>query len=141
MLTSCLNAYVLSSLECCAPVRMSSTESHLGLIDSIGRSVERLCEGELSCLAHRRKVRALCLLYKIYHVDHHMNGYLNDFVATRNTRASASQGEFALVLPRCRTDQFSRSFLPAAGVCETYCRRACLVVAPWALIWVRWTCA
>ena len=36
----------------------------LGLIDSIVRSDERLCEGELCCLGHRRKVSALCLLYK-----------------------------------------------------------------------------
>ena len=42
-----------------------------------------------------------------------MNGYLNHFVAARNARASAALGEFALVIPRYRTDQFSRSFLPA----------------------------
>ena len=40
-------AYALSSLEHCAPVWMSSAESHLGLLDSIVRSAERLREGEL----------------------------------------------------------------------------------------------
>ena len=94
---------------------MSSAESHLGLLESFVRSAERLCEGELGCLAHRRKVSALCLLYKIYHKsDHPMNVYTSHFVAARNTRASSAIDELALVIPRCRTDQFTRSFLPAA---------------------------
>ena len=42
-----------------------------------------------------------------------MNEYLNHFVVARNTRASAALSELALVIPRCRTDQFSRPFLPA----------------------------
>ena len=65
---------------------MSSEESHLGLLDMVVRSAERLCEGGLCCLWHRRKVSALCLLYKIYHrVDHPMSKYLMHFVAARNT--------------------------------------------------------
>ena len=43
-----------------------------------------------------------------------MDEYLNDFVAARNTGASAALGELLLVIPICRTDQFSQSFLPAA---------------------------
>ena len=42
-----------------------------------------------------------------------MHEYLHYFVATRNTRASATPCELALVIQRCRLDQFSRSFLPA----------------------------
>ena len=63
MLNSCFNAYVLFDLKYCAPERMSSAESLLGLLDSVFRSTERQCEGELSCLGHRRKVSALCLLH------------------------------------------------------------------------------
>ena len=60
---------------------MSSVESNLGLLDSIVRNAERLCEGKLSCLRHKRKVSALCLLYKIYHrVDHPVNEHLHHFV-------------------------------------------------------------
>ena len=111
---SCFNAYVLSSVEYCAPVWMSSAESHLGLLDSVVRSVEKLCEGELFCLEHRRKVTDLRLLYKIHHsVNHPMNEYLHHFVAVRNTRSSVALVELALVIPHCRTDQFSWSFLPA----------------------------
>ena len=65
---------VLKSLGYVAPVWMSSAESHLGLLDSIVRSAERLCEGVLCCLGPRRKFGALRLLYKIYYkVDHQMN--------------------------------------------------------------------
>ena len=64
-------------------------------------------------LRHRRKVSTLCLLPKICHrVDHHMSEYLHHFVAARITRASAAMGELPVVLPSCRADQFSQSFLP-----------------------------
>ena len=58
----CFNAYVLSSLEYRAPVWMSTAEAYLGLFDSIVRSVEKSCEGELCCLGPRRKFNALCFL-------------------------------------------------------------------------------
>ena len=57
------NAYVLSSLEYCSPIWISSAESHLGVLNSIVRNAERLCEGELYCLGHSRKGCALCLLF------------------------------------------------------------------------------
>ena len=60
--------HVLSSLEYFAHVWMSLVKSHLGLLDSIVHSAERLCEDELCCLGHKRKGSALCLLYKIYHI-------------------------------------------------------------------------
>ena len=61
------------------------------------------------------KVSAFCLLYEIYHrVDNSMNEYLKHLVAARNGRASATLGEFALVISSCRTDQFSWSFRSAA---------------------------
>ena len=83
------NAYILSSLEYCAPVWMSSAESHFGLLDNIVCGAERFIEGKLCCLAHRRKVSNLCLLYGIYHrLDYPMSECLNHFVAARNTRAS-----------------------------------------------------
>ena len=51
----------------------------------------------------------------IYHrVIHLLNKYLKHFVVTRNTRTSAALGEMVLMIPGCRTDQFSQSFLPVA---------------------------
>ena len=81
-----------------------STMTYLSLLDSIVRSAERLREGELCSLGHRRKVSVLCLLYEIYNrVDHSMNKCLKHFVAARNTTVSAALCEMALVIPRCRT--------------------------------------
>ena len=50
VLKSCFKAYALSNLEYCAPVWMSSAESHLSLLDSVILRAKRLCEGELCCL-------------------------------------------------------------------------------------------
>ena len=51
---------------------ISSAESHLGLLDSAVRNAERLCEGGLCCLQHRKKVSDLCLIFEMYHrADHH----------------------------------------------------------------------
>ena len=58
---SCFTTYVLSSLVYCTPVWMLSVKSYF--IYWIGvRSAERLWEGKLRYLRHRRKVSALCLL-------------------------------------------------------------------------------
>ena len=80
----------------------------------------------LGVWGHRRKVSALCLLYKIYHrVDHPMNDCLNHVDAARNTRASAALEELALVVSRCRTDHISRSVVSAcccaSVVISIYC--------------------
>ena len=40
VLRSCVNAYVLSNLEYCVPVWMSSTETHLSLLDRVVSSAE-----------------------------------------------------------------------------------------------------
>ena len=94
---------------------ISSAVSHLCLLDSVVRSEEKLCAGELHCLGHRRKSGALGLLYKIYHrANCPMHEYRHNFVAVRNTRASAALGKLALVILCCKTDQFSRSLLPIA---------------------------
>ena len=90
-------------------------KSHSGLLDSIVCSTERLCEGALGFLGHRRMFRLLGLLYKSYHrLDYPMNQHLNHFVALCSTRDSAALGELALMISRCRTDQFSQLLLPAA---------------------------
>ena len=101
VLKNCFYAYLLSSLKYCDPVWISSAEFHLGLLDSIVRNAERLCEGELCCVGHKRYVGVLCLLYDIYHrVDHPKNAFFNNFVTIRNTGASATPGELALVISR-----------------------------------------
>ena len=60
VLKSCFNAYVLLSLEYCAPLWMSSVKDHLSLLDSIVRSGESLCGGEFCRLGHRKKANWVC---------------------------------------------------------------------------------
>ena len=94
---------------------MSTVESHLGLLVSIVRSVKILCWDELCCLRHKSKVSDLFLLYKIYYrVGHPMNEQSASFSCNLYHFLAAAPDELAFVIPRCRTDQFSRSFLPAA---------------------------
>ena len=109
---------------------MSSAEFQLSLLVRVCRSEERLRECEFCCLRHRRRGRAMCLLYNIYHrADHPCYKFLHHFVRARVTGASAALSKFALVIPCCRNDQFGRSFLPTADVCGICCRRVCFVVA------------
>ena len=46
-----------------------------------------------------------------YRAGYPLHEYLHHFVATRKTRCLAALRELALVIPRCRTDQFSQSFV------------------------------
>ena len=63
----------------------------------------------------QKEGQCLVFLYKLYHrLNHLINEYLNNFVTVSNTRALTALGELALVILRCRTQQFSWSFLPAA---------------------------
>ena len=62
-LKGCFYAYVLSNLKYCASVWMSSTESHLNLLDSIVRNAERLCERKLCCFGAQKK--GLCLVFTL----------------------------------------------------------------------------
>ena len=79
---------------------MSFSESHLGLLDR-----SQLCDGKFCYLALRGKVITLWLLYKICNiVNHPMNGYLNYFVAARNSRASVTLVAWVLVIPRFLPD-------------------------------------
>ena len=89
---------------------------------------------------NKRVVRALCLLYNIYHwVDHPINMYLNHFVADRNIRLTALS-ELALVIPHCRTDQFAAGRFCLLRRLWNLLPSACLVVAPWPLLRALWTC-
>ena len=113
VLKGCLNKLVLFNLEYFAPMCMSSLESHLSLLNRVLRSAERFREGEFF-VWDTEGDSDMCLLCKIYHrVDYPLHEYLHHFVAARTTKVSAALGELALVIPRCRIDQFRRLFLLA----------------------------
>ena len=61
-----------------------------------------------------RSVSCVCSMRFITERTTYSHEYLHHFFAARNIRASAALCELALVIPRCGTYQFSRSFLPVA---------------------------
>ena len=74
-----------------------------------------MCAGELCCLGQRRRVSASCLLYNVYHrADYPFHKHWHHLVAAHNIKASAALSKLTLMVSPYRTDQFSRSFLPAA---------------------------
>lgn len=114
VLVSCFRSFVLSRLEYCAPVWNSATNVHLNLIDRVVRRADEMCDGVLDCdLRHRRDVSSLCMLYKVWQNESHpLHCELVRHIPLRVTRGSAVAHPHCLSVPRWRTLQFSRGFVP-----------------------------
>ena len=65
-------------------------------------------------IAHRRSVAVLCMLYKIKcNSMHPLNGALpGPYVTVRVTRGAVVAHRYTYAPIRCRTSQFSRTFIP-----------------------------
>ena len=69
----------------------------------------------LECdIFHRRSVAVLCMLYNIqYNPVHLLNGALPGlYVPARVTRGALVAHRYTYAQPRCRTLQYSRTFIP-----------------------------
>jgi hypothetical protein len=111
----CFNSFVLPILEYCSAVWCSAADSHLRLLDRVVTSARFLVGGELDCdLGHRRSVAALCMLYKIRgNMLHPLNSSLPyPYVPARVTRGAVAAHQFAYAVPRARTSQYGRTFIP-----------------------------
>ena len=110
-------SFVLPLLEYCSAVWSGAATCHLSLLDRVVRRAVALSEGEVKCdLLHRRKFASLCMFYKIFNNACHPVRlyYPNLLVPTRVTRRTARvMHDKVLVAPRCRTVQYTRSFVPA----------------------------
>ena len=86
------------------------------LFQPVIHAVSRLCPDQiLKPLNHRRCVAGMCMLYKIHSYPKHCL-YCELPPAcqrVRHTRAAAVAHPCELEVPRCRTSQFGRCFLPA----------------------------
>ena len=119
LLRRCFNSYILPVLEYCSPVWRSSSDVHLRLLDRVVRQASFMLDGNLRCdLGHRRDVAALCMLFKIINRPGHSlyDSLPGRFVPIRNTRHAANLHSNSLNPVRCRTGQFSRSFVPCTVV-------------------------
>ena len=63
---------------------------------------------------HPRSVATVCMLYKIWcNPFHPLHAQLPQlYVPIRLTRAAVAAHDYAFEVPRCRTVQYSRSFIP-----------------------------
>ena len=92
----------------------SAADTHLKLLDRAVIGVRFLTVGVFECeIAHRRSVAVLCMLYNIgCNPVHPLNGALpGEYVPVRLTRSALIAYWYTYSPPRCRTSQYSRTFI------------------------------
>ena len=93
----------------------SAADTHLKLLDRAVGGARFLTGGVFeSDISHRRSVAVLCMLYKIRcNPVHPLNGALpGQYVLAWVTRGALVAHRYIYALPRCRTLQYSRTFIP-----------------------------
>ena len=115
LLVRCFRCFVLPVLEYCSAVWCSAADTHLKLLDRAVSCARFLAGGVFECdISHRRSGAVLCMIYKIRcNPVHPLNGDLpGPYVPVRVTRRALVAHRYAYVPPRCRTWQYSRTFIP-----------------------------
>ena len=110
--------FVLPVLKYCSAVWCSAADTHLKLLDHAVSGARFLTGGVFECdIAHRRSLAVLCLLYKIRcKAMHPFNGALpGPYVPVRVTRGALVTHRYTYAPPRCRTSQYSRTFIPLSA--------------------------
>ena len=114
LLGRCIRGFVLPVLEYCSAVWCSSADTHPKQLDRAVSGARLLVMGVFECdISHRRSVEVLCMLYKIRcNPVHPLNGALpGPYVPVRVTRGALVAHRFTYAPPRCRTLQYSMSFI------------------------------
>ena len=107
--------FVLPVLEYCSAVWCSAADTHLKLLDRAVSGAWFLTGGVFECdIAHRRSVVVLCMLYKIRcRPVHPLNGAQpGPYVPVWVTSGALVALRYTYAPPRCRTSQYSRTFIP-----------------------------
>ena len=106
--------FVLPVLKYCSAVWCSASDKHLKLFDRAVSGARFLTGGVFECdNAHRRSVAVLCMLYKIRcNQMHPLNAALpGPYVPVRVTSGALVAHRYTYAPPRCRTSQYSRTFI------------------------------
>ena len=114
LLGRCFRGFVLPVLEYCSAVWCSAADTHLKLLDRADSGTRFLAGGVFECdISHCRSVAVLCMLYKIRcNLVHPLNGALpGQYVPVRVTRGALVAHRYHYAPPRCRTLQYSWSFI------------------------------
>ena len=120
LLGRCFRGSVLPVLEYCSAVWCSAADTHLKLLDRAVSGARFLNGGVFECdISHRRSVAVLCMLYKIRcNPVQPLNGALpGPYVPARVTRGALVANRYTYALPRCRTLQYSMTFIPFSVSC------------------------
>ena len=107
-------AFILPSFEYCMSVWLSAADCHLKLLDRALSRIRFILPEANFNLKKRRLVGCLVLFYKILHNPNHPL-YIKlpgPYIQRRTTRHALSLNDRAFSAVFCRTDQFSKSFLP-----------------------------
>ena len=115
LLGRCFWGFVLTVWEYCSAVCCSAANTHLKLLDHAVSGTWFLTGGVFECdIAHCRSVAVLCMLYKIRRNPvHPLNGALpGPYVPVRVTSGALVTHRYTDTPPRCRTSQYSRTFIP-----------------------------
>ena len=110
----CFQGFVMPVLEHCFAVWCSAADTHIKLLDRAVSGARFPTGGVFECdIAHRRSVAVLCMLYKIRcKAMHPLNGALpGPYVPVWVTRGALVTHRYTFAPPRCRTSQYSRTFI------------------------------
>ena len=106
--------FVLPVLKYRSVVCFSAADTYVKLLDRVVSGASFLTGGVFECdLAHRRYVAVLCILYKIRRNPMHplYSALPVPFVPVRITRGADRTSVYPYAPPRCRTSQYSRTFI------------------------------
>ena len=114
LLGRCFRGFVLPVLEHCSAVWCSAADTHLKLLDRAVSGARFLTAGVFECdISHRRSVAVLRMFYIRCNPVHPLNGALpGPYVPVRVTRSALIAHRCTCAPPRCRTLQYSRTFIP-----------------------------
>ena len=115
LLGRCFRGFVLPVLEYCSAVWFSAADTHLKLLDREVSDARFLTGGVFETdISHRRSVAVLCMLHKIRcNPVHPLNGAQpGPYVPVRVTRGALVAHRYIYAPPRCRTLQYSITFIP-----------------------------
>ena len=112
----CFRSFMLPVLEYASVVWGSAASSHLALLNRVVNRCSHLMNNVIPCyLDNRRLIAGLCMLYKVRErVCHPLFTCLPaPYRRERLTRRADALNAFAFEPIRYRTNQYSRSFIPA----------------------------
>ena len=114
LLGRCFRGFVLPILEYVSAIWCSDADTHLKLLDRAVSGARFLNGGVFECdIAHRRSVAVLLMLYtnrsnQVHPLNNALPGL---YVPVRVTRGAVVAHRYTYAPPRCRTSQYSRTFI------------------------------